>query len=130
MQRSYLMGNPIVLLVHAYKRYTVHPGYSNLYKPYESLNFFKFHTKSHAWFVYIHKIRLRTFTSKNALNVIFVCENVSDRHDIAFCNSLPSFLHSKSLNKCLHYLNVLVKSFTLLVADHAKVCWKKVQVRM
>ena len=36
----------------------------------------------------------------------------------------------KALIACLHCLNVLMKSFTLLVADRAKVCRKKVQVRM
>ena len=98
MQCSYILGNLIVFLIHAYTGYTVHTGYSILYKPYESLNFSKFHTKSHAWFVYIYEIKLCACTSKNALNVIFVCENVSDRHDIPFSNSLPSFLYSKSLD--------------------------------
>ena len=49
--------------------------------------------------VCLHKRKkICTWTSKNALNMIFVCENRLERHDIASSNSQPAFLHSKSLD--------------------------------
>ena len=74
---------------------------------------------------------IRPHTPKNVLSMIFVCENALDRHDTASSSSLPSSLHSKSLDSVPPLLEcVLVKSFTLLVADRAKVCREKVQVKM